>query len=240
MPKTLTKHEGDTPDNVILVGYSGSHAYGLTHTGYTDPISGEQMPPSDEDIRGVFVEPTESILSLGVRKQLVEQRLVDTNYDEIERFMVLCLAASPGSLDVLGSPITFNPPDGYLLLGNADIFVSRKVGHSYQGYAVGQDSKAKKRTVHKTKPMMHAIRALLTGKQILKEGYITVGMSEHRDLLLSILFGEMRQVHYSQLFDKLLGQLVSAETASKLPIVPDRTKANEILLQIRRNNLGWD
>src|ERR1035437_236077 len=56
------KHEGKTPDGLILVGLSGSKAYGLSHNGYLDPETNEQVPASDTDIRGIFVTNTRDLL----------------------------------------------------------------------------------------------------------------------------------------------------------------------------------
>jgi hypothetical protein len=96
-------HEGATPSGLILVGLSGSRAYGLSHDGFIDPETGEPVPPSDTDTRGVFVLPTEEILSLGKSKELVEQVSTDTKYDEVERFLSLCMKCNPERLEMLAT-----------------------------------------------------------------------------------------------------------------------------------------
>lgn len=101
-----SKHHGEVPDNLILVGLSGSQAYGLAHNGFTD-TDGTTYPPSDADIRGVFVTPTRKLLMLPqagddisgvVQKQ---QGAEDAVFDEVERFLGLCLKCNPERLELL-------------------------------------------------------------------------------------------------------------------------------------------
>lgn len=116
------KNNGPVPDNIILAGLSGSLAYNLDHNGYVDPESGEWVEPSDVDLRGVFVVPTKEVLSLGRHKELVEQKSSDTKFDEIERFMTLCLNCNPERLEMLATSrdnglITSLPPNLHLTPG---------------------------------------------------------------------------------------------------------------------------
>lgn len=83
----------------ILKALVGSRAHGL-HREY-----------SDWDWRGVFVQPTSEILSLGYRQktiQWLEGREDFTNY-EIGHFLMLATKANPSVLELLVSPQTDTP-----------------------------------------------------------------------------------------------------------------------------------
>lgn len=162
VPTTLT-----IPDNLILVGLTGSHAYGLQHDGYTLP-DGTTVRPSDIDTRGVFVMPTVDVLGLGGHAKLYEDKTEDTVYDEIQRFLVLCLKCNPERLEMLATVRQYNyqwtnvdisdylvrrpeerpgGPFGKRGVLNAwgeeivkmqDLFLSKRIVNTYGGYANGQ------------------------------------------------------------------------------------------------------
>lgn len=81
---------------ILLKALVGSRAHGL-HT-----------EESDWDWRGIFVEPTSKILSLGYKYKptaWIEGDVDDTSY-EIGHFLMLCTKANPSVLEVLVSTET--------------------------------------------------------------------------------------------------------------------------------------
>ncbi len=239
------KHEGPEPENLILVGLTGSRAYGLAHDGYTDPVLGDWVPPSDTDTRGVFVVPTKQVISLpswkaqnGV-KELVEQKKTDTKYDELERFLELCLQCNPERLEMLASAKTLETDEGKLLVENQKMFLSRRAIKTYGGYAQQQLYRVEKKEERFTKPAMHLIRLMITGIRILQDGAVNPDMSEYRDQLLAIRTGEMPLEEVFLWHHNLNVEFAKWADETKLPEQPDFEKANRIFLEIRKSRLEW-
>lgn len=232
------KHEGDTPEGLILVGLTGSHAYGLQHQGYHSP-TGEAFLPSDVDTRGVFVVPTVEVLGLTKPRGLVEQRDTDTTYDEIERFLQLCLKGNPERLEMLASPKTLVTPEGQLLVDHQRAFLGKHLIKTYGGYARQQLYRIERSQQRSRKPAMHLIRLLLTGIRILEEGVVEPDMSAYRDRLLAIRFGETSMEETFAWHHELEAAFARAAEATKLPEGPDEAVANRILLEVRRRHLDW-
>jgi predicted nucleotidyltransferase len=233
------KHLGERPDNVILLGYTGSHAYGLNHGGFLD-ADGEMVAPSDVDLRGVYVVPTRDVLALGGYRKLVETADADTKFDEVERFLELCLKANPERMEMLGCPRKAeSTPIGNLLVENMGIFLSKRVIKTYGGYAKGQLYRIERRRDRSSKPVMHLIRLMLSGIKILKDGELNPDMGEFRTRLLGIRKGEVALEEAFDWHQRLEIEFARAAETTKLPDEPNVEKANCILLEIRRHHLDW-
>jgi predicted nucleotidyltransferase len=232
------RHAGATPEGLILVGLTGSHAYGLNHDGYRS-AAGEAFLPSDVDTRGVFVVPTVEVLSLEKPAALVEQRDTDSTYDEVERFLTLCLKGNPERLEMLAAPKTLVTPEGELLVTNQQAFLSKRLIKTYGGYAKQQLYRIERKQERTNKPTMHLIRLMLTGIRILREGRVDPDMRAYRDRLLAIRFGEVPLEEAFRWHHQLELEFAKAAEETRLPEEPDVAKANEILLTIRRGHLAW-
>ena len=263
------KHEGDTPDGLILVGLSGSQAYGLAHNGYKDPESGEMLPPSDMDIRGLFVVNTKSLLMMGNTKDVVEQKKdADTVYDEVKRFLELCIQCNPERLELLATCAKFGVVElndvshmlrahpgevedtlrarkglatsiGKLLIDNRDMFLSRRLIKTYGGYAKQQLMRIERKEERRSKPAMHLIRLMITGLRALNECMVDCDMADYRDELLAIRTGEMPLEDVIKWHQELEAKFAKAIETTMLREHPDMDRINEILLHIRRENLVW-
>jgi predicted nucleotidyltransferase len=238
--KNARKHEAPMPEGLILVGLTGSHAYGLAHEGYTDPETGTVYPPSDVDTRGVFVVPTKQVLALEKPRILVEHKDTDAAYDEVERFMQLCLKGNPERLEMLAAPKTLVTPEGQLLVDHQRMFLSKGLIKTYGGYAKQQLYRIESKQQRTSKPVLHLIRLMITGIRILEEGRVNPDMSAYRDRLLAIRFGRMSIEEAFAWHHALEVQFARAAEQTKLPEFPDTDQANRILLDIRRNHLNWD
>jgi predicted nucleotidyltransferase len=232
------KHAGATPEGLILVGLTGSHAYGLNHEGYRN-AAGEAFLPSDVDTRGVFVVPTEQVLALEKPAALVEQRETDSTYDEVERFLTLCLKGNPERLEMLAAPKTLVTPEGELLVANQQAFLSKRLIKTYGGYAKQQLYRIERKQERTDKPTMHLIRLMLTGIRILREGRVDPDMRAYRDRLLAIRFGEVPLEEAFRWHHELEVEFARAAEETRLPEEPDAATANRILLEIRRAHLAW-
>ncbi|HIK07832.1 MAG TPA: nucleotidyltransferase domain-containing protein [Trichormus sp. M33_DOE_039] len=125
----------------ILIGLAGSHGYGLNR------------PESDFDFRGVFIAPKRYYLGF----DRVEQKdagwdepgifpFIDGNKDtviyELRKVLQLLAGANPNVLELLWLP---NYPVltsvGQHLIKHRQLFLSKKVKHTYSGYAFAQIKK---------------------------------------------------------------------------------------------------
>jgi predicted nucleotidyltransferase len=125
----------------IFIGLAGSHGYGLNR------------PDSDWDFRGVFIAPKRYYLGF----DRIEQKdagwdepgifpFIDGNKDtviyELKKVLHLLAGANPNVLELLWLP---NYPVltsvGQHLIKYRELFLSKKVKHTYSGYAFAQIKK---------------------------------------------------------------------------------------------------
>lgn len=223
--------EYDLYDRVIYSCIVGSRAYGL------------DRGDSDIDRRGIHLAPAELEWSLyGVPEQL-ENRDTEECYWEMKKFIVLALKANPNILECLYTPmIEKSSPIADELLARREVFLSKLVYQTYNGYVMSQFKKLEQdlRTSGeiKWKHAMHLIRLLLAGVTILKEGYVPVQVSKHRDALLAIRDGNTKWNVVNEWRLSLHREFESAFRNTDLPDSPDYAKANELLIRARRSTLG--
>lgn len=126
----------------ILIGLAGSHGYGLSR------------PESDYDYRGVFIAPKQYYLGFdkveqkeagwdsepGIFDFLDNQK--DTVIYEFKKFIQLLAGANPNILELLWlKQYPVKTEVGEYLLRHRQMFLSKKVKHTYSGYAFAQIKK---------------------------------------------------------------------------------------------------
>lgn len=115
-------------DSLILLGYGGSHAYGLN------------TATSDIDIRGVALNSREEIL-VGQSFDQVVNTATDTTIYAFNRIVQLLCDCNPNVIELLGlrpEDYLFYNKYGKQLLQNKKLFLSQKAAHSFGGYANAQ------------------------------------------------------------------------------------------------------
>lgn len=113
-------------DNIILLGYGGSYAYG-TNT-----------EDSDIDIRGIATNSAEDILTRKGFEQVTNDE-TDTTIYSLEKIISLLANCNPNTIEMLGlKDHIYLSPVGKKLVDNADMFLSKKAVHSFGGYATSQ------------------------------------------------------------------------------------------------------
>jgi predicted nucleotidyltransferase len=218
-------------DRVILRCVIGSRAYGLDDD------------QSDTDYRGIFLPSAELHWSLyGVPEQL-ECYETQEHYWEFQRFLVLALKANPNVLECLYSPLIEKAtPLAHELLRMREVFLSRLVYQTYNGYVMSQFKKMqtdlRNQGEVKWKHVMHLIRLLISGIRVLKHGFVPVRVEEHRDQLLAIKRGEVPWSETEKWRLSLHTEFDKALSESKLPDRPDYEKANSLLMKARRAALS--
>lgn len=107
----------------------GSHSYGTS------------IPTSDMDIRGVCIAPKEYYLGFFQTFEQAVQAEPDLTIFELRKFLSLAADANPNVLELLFTDLSDHlliTPLGERLLGNRELFLSKKVKFTFQGYAHSQ------------------------------------------------------------------------------------------------------
>lgn len=229
-PKEDLLAEYDLYDFVIYRCVVGSRAFGL---------AGDD---SDTDRRGVYLPPADLQWSLYDAPEQLENDVTQECYWELRKFLILALKANPNILECLYTPlIEAATPIALELLAMREIFLSKLVYQTYNGYVLSQFKKLEQdlrsKGAIKWKHAMHLIRLLMSGVTVLKEGFVPVSVAEHRDKLLAIKRGEMEWSEVNKLRLDLHKQFDEAFANTKLPDRPDYESANAFLIKARRTML---
>ncbi|MEQ8671928.1 MAG: nucleotidyltransferase domain-containing protein [Aggregatilineales bacterium] len=226
-PEAVTSADSvDLYQHVIYRCVVGSRAYGLDND------------ESDIDHRGFYLPPADLQWSLyGVPEQLERGEEV---YWEMQKFIVLALKANPNILECLYTPLVeHTTPLADELLAMREIFVSKLIYQTYNGYVTSQFRKLNKHIeLHGTikwKHAMHLIRLLLSGMIALREGLIPLTVEAHRDDLLEIRHGQWAWDAIDAWRLRLHHEFEEAFRETKLPERPDYERANAFLIHARRS-----
>jgi hypothetical protein len=148
----------------------GSTAYGLAREG------------SDVDRRGFYLPPADLQWSLaGVPEQLESDQ--EEVYWEVEKFVRLALKANPNVLECLYSPLVETcTPLAQELIDVRHIFLSQYVHRTYNAYVLSQFKKLEQDLRNhgeiRWKHVMHLIRLLLSGAEVLKHGFVPLRVDD--------------------------------------------------------------
>lgn len=214
-------------ERVIYRCVIGSRAYGLDDD------------QSDTDRRGIYLPPAELHWSLyGVPEQLENEERQEA-YWELQKFIVLALKANPNVLECLYSPIVeFATPMAEELLEMREAFLSKLVFQTYSGYVASQFKKMQTDLRNqgrvKWKHVMHLIRLLISGIDVLREGKVTVKVGQHREQLLEIKRGEVPFAEADIWRKRLQIEFERAFQQSTLPDCPDYERVNSFLIHARK------
>lgn len=218
-------------NDVIYRCVVGSRAYGLDEEG------------SDTDRRGIYLAPADLEWSLSGAPEQIENPETDECYWELRKFLVLALKANPNALECLYSPVVeLATPLAGELLGMRDTFLSRLIYQTYNGYVMSEFKRLDKairggRTI-KWKHAMHLIRLLMSGVTVLREGFVPLRAGEHRERLLAIRRGDMSWDEVNAWRLDLHKTFDMAFASTRLPELPDHTRANDFLVRARRSRVG--
>jgi hypothetical protein len=117
----------------LLIVIRGSQAYGTN------------LPTSDTDYSGIYIQSAEDILGFRYKEQINDDKN-DTVFYEIRRFLDLLSSNNPTVLELLNTPedcILFKHPLMDKILQNRDKFITKTCGKSFAGYAIQQIKKAR-------------------------------------------------------------------------------------------------
>ncbi|MCX5241967.1 nucleotidyltransferase domain-containing protein [Streptomyces prunicolor] len=214
-------------DHTIYACVMGSRAFGLA----TDT--------SDTDRRGVFLAPTPLFWRFDKPPTHIEGPAEEQFSWELERFCELALRANPNILECLHSPLVEHIDDtGRELLALRGAFLSRQVHETFTRYALGQRKKleADLRThgAPRWKHAMHLLRLLMSARDTLRTGTLTIDVGDQREPLLSVKRGELPWPEIESWMTRLATETDEAATHTPLPAEPDRRRVEDFLIGVRR------
>ncbi len=218
-------------ERVICRCVIGSRAYGL------------ETAESDTDWRGIYLPPAELHWSLyGVPEQLENDENQEA-YWELKKFLILALKANPNVLECLYTPLVeYATPLAEELLEMRSMFLSRLVYQTYNGYVMSQFKRMQAHIRNhgqvKWKHVMHLIRLLISGTQVLRHGFVPIRVDQHRERLIAIKQGEMPWEDVERWRLSLHGEFDKSFEETTLPERPDYERANEFLIRARRSAVG--
>jgi len=128
----MTVQEVEKQGILIYKVIRGSHAYGTN------------LPSSDTDYSGIYLQSLDDILGFGYRDQVNDSKN-DIVYYEIRRFLELLASNNPTVLELLNISedcIVYKHPVMDMILENKEKFITKNCRNSFGGYARQQISKA--------------------------------------------------------------------------------------------------
>lgn len=216
----------DLNQRIIYRCVIGSRAYGLDDD------------QSDTDRRGFYLPPADLHWSLyGVPEQLENEETQEA-YWELQKFIVLALKANPNVLECLYCPIVeLATPLALELLAMREAFLSKLVFQTYSGYVASQFKKMQTDIRNqgrvKWKHVMHLIRLLISGIDVLREGKVIVQVGAAREQLLAIKRGETSFAEADAWRMRLQVEFEQAFQQTTLPDRPDYERVNAFLIHAR-------
>ncbi len=214
-------------DHTVYRCVMGSRAFGLA------------TEASDTDLRGVYLAPTPLFWRFDKPPTHVEGPRDEEFSWELERFCELALRANPNILECLHSPLVEEvTPVGEELLSLRAAFLSRRAHTSFSRYAVSQRGKLlADLRVHgapRWKHAMHLLRLLLSCRDLLRTGRLTIDAGPHRDRLLAVRRGELTWEEVDAWMARLQEETESALASTVLPAEPDHARVQDFLVRTRR------
>lgn len=154
----------------ILKVLVGSHAHGLAR------------PDSDRDYRGVFVNSTRALLTLGPKPPQTawQESEDDETAHEVGKFLFLATKCNPTILEVFWSPIV--EEDGlysHAIIGlRGHVWAARAVRDAFRGYGLNQRKKMlsdrEEDRARFEKYSCAYLRSLYAGTMLLSEGRLPI------------------------------------------------------------------
>lgn len=214
-------------DHTVYACVMGSRAYGLATDG------------SDTDRRGVFLAPTPLFWHFEKPPRHVEGPAEEQFSWELERFCELALRANPNILECLHSPLVDHVTDtGRELLALRAAFLSRQVHVTFGRYAVGQHKKleadVRLHGAPRWKHALHLLRLLMSCRDLLRTGELTLDVGDQREPLLAVKRGEVSWQEVESWMDRLAAETDAAAARTPLPPEPDRRRIEDFLFRVRR------
>lgn len=120
-------------DNIILLTTGGSYAYG------TNIDTPEHV--SDFDVRGVFLNSKQEILTMNCNEKPFENHDLDITIYPLKQIVGLLINSNPNTIEIMGTKeehLFIITEEGRMLRDNIYLFLSKRAYASFGGYAIQQ------------------------------------------------------------------------------------------------------
>jgi predicted nucleotidyltransferase len=219
--------------NIIYKTYAGSLIYGTNHA------------DSDVDIRGISIMPQKYHYGMFHFDQYQDLEN-DVTFYELTKFINLAMGCNPNIIELLfvaDNHILFMNEFGKRIRDNRSMFLSKKLYHTFGGYAYAQWKKImtknpigdRREIIEKygwdVKFGLHLIRLLYEGIELLTDGYLTLPGFYNKELL-DIRLGKTKYEDVLKRFEDLKQQFEYAYINSKLQHHADINLINEFLIEM--------
>ena len=234
----------------LFLAISGSHMWNLNR------------PDSDIDVRGVYIEPTDKILSLQPPRDTIEKMgidgLIDMQLYEVKKAFNMLLNNNGNLVELFSSPIKiFSTYFNWQFLVSP--FLSKKLEAYYKGY---YNSQRKRASINRGgKALVYTYREIFQGIWLMRYGELIHDFRKLKKLAekdffkSSLLDNIIKPENWGrnitdkelELFEKEWNELENIlryETSvSKLPEKPPDTMGEELndwLIELRRRYTKWE
>lgn len=115
--------------NLAYLTVAGSRSYGTN------------MPDSDTDVRGFFMDSLDDMLGMSEGKAQYEDKTTDTVVYSFRKFVKLVADCNPNVVELLGtrpSEHVYTTPVFENVVANKNLFLSKRAFYSFSGYATSQ------------------------------------------------------------------------------------------------------
>ncbi|WNC14016.1 DNA polymerase beta superfamily protein [Brevibacillus brevis] len=214
--------------HLCYLAFAGSHSYGTS----TDA--------SDIDLRGIAFAPEEAVFGL----QAYEQTMLvqpDTVVYGLNKYVRLAVKGNPNIVEMLyvePKHVLYASDAGEELRSHRGLFLSRRLYHSYGGYAIRNLRKlARIREQYDAKDAHHLIRLLQMGRELLETGELQV-LRPNAEELKSIKRGEWSAEDLLAYAEDLFAKMTSAWETSSLPDDVDVDAVQRLTIRLNRAFYG--
>lgn len=129
-------------------------------------------------------------------------------------------------------------PVGAELLSLRGAFLSRRAHTSFGRYAASQHGKlvadVRVHGAPRWKHAMHLLRLLLSCRDLLRTGLLSIDAGPYRDRLLAVRGGELTWDEVDAWMTRLQEETEKALAGTPLPEEPDRARVEDFLVRTRR------
>lgn len=204
---------------ICFLARAGSRAYGTAHE------------LSDYDYRGIYIPSDSEIWSFTKEIKQFDMSDPDVVIHDIKKFFRLAAKCNPSIIEILfvdPSDIIYASDAGQLIYDNRYNFLSRRAKETFLGYARAQIVKMHKNATSDFKHMMHTVRLVRMGKEILRDTKVNVRRDDAKELL-EIRNGAWSEDYLLKWFKDQEAEIEEICAKSTLPESPDEEDLDRLL-----------
>lgn len=213
-------------DHTVYRCVMGSRAFGLA------------TEASDTDLRGVYLAPTPLFWRFEKPPPTWRARGTRSSPGSWSASVNWPCGPTRTSWSACTPLVEEVTPVGEELLSLRGAFLSRRAHTSFSRYAASQRGKlladVRVHGAPRWKHAMHLLRLLLSCRDLLRTGRLTIDAGPYRDRLLAVRRGELTWEAVDAWMARLQEETESALARTVLPAEPDHARVQDFLVRTRR------